>query len=38
MTRLRRDLKGVPLRTLPFLFDSTLDPAALERLSLELAP
>jgi anion-transporting ArsA/GET3 family ATPase len=36
--RLRRDLKGVALRTLPFLFDSTLDPAALERLSLELAP
>jgi anion-transporting ArsA/GET3 family ATPase len=38
IARLRRDLKGVALRTLPFLFESTLDPAALERLSRELAP
>jgi hypothetical protein len=36
IARLRRDLPGVALVTLPFLFRSTLDPSALERLSREL--
>jgi anion-transporting ArsA/GET3 family ATPase len=38
ITRLRRDLEGVALLTLPFLFESPLDQAALERLSRELEP
>jgi anion-transporting ArsA/GET3 family ATPase len=37
IARLRRELKGVPLHTLPFVFRSPLDKAALERLSRELA-
>jgi hypothetical protein len=36
ISRLRRELPGVALVTLPFLFRSTLDPSALERLSGEL--
>jgi anion-transporting ArsA/GET3 family ATPase len=36
IARLRRDLPGVALVTLPFLFQSTLDPSALDRLSGEL--
>jgi anion-transporting ArsA/GET3 family ATPase len=34
---LRRGLRGVPLVTLPYVFESALDAAALERLSRELA-
>jgi anion-transporting ArsA/GET3 family ATPase len=36
IARLRRGLPGVALVTLPFVFRSALDPAALERLSREL--
>jgi anion-transporting ArsA/GET3 family ATPase len=36
IARLRRGLQGVALVTLPFVFDSALDPAALEQLSREL--
>jgi anion-transporting ArsA/GET3 family ATPase len=36
ITRLRRSLEGVALVTLPFVFQSALDRAVLERLSLEL--
>jgi anion-transporting ArsA/GET3 family ATPase len=38
IARLRRGLKGVPLVKLPFMFQSALDPAALELLSRELEP
>jgi anion-transporting ArsA/GET3 family ATPase len=38
IARLRRDLQGVALLTLPFVFQSALDHAALERLSRELEP
>jgi len=36
IARLRRELQGVALVTLPFVFQSILDPAALELLSWEL--
>jgi anion-transporting ArsA/GET3 family ATPase len=36
VARLRRDMRDVELVTLPFVFDTALDWAALERLSLEL--
>ena len=35
IARLRRGLRGVPLVTLPLVFDSALGPAALEQLSRE---
>jgi anion-transporting ArsA/GET3 family ATPase len=38
IARLRRELKGVALQTLPFLFQSPMDKPALEWLSRELAP
>ncbi len=38
ITRLRHGLPGVPLVTLPFVFRSELDSAALDALSRELAP
>jgi anion-transporting ArsA/GET3 family ATPase len=38
IARLRRGLQGVPLVKLPFMFQSALDPAALELLSRELEP
>jgi len=38
IARLRRDARDVGLVTLPFVFDSALDAAALEALSLELDP
>ena len=37
ISSLRRGLGGVPLVTLPFVFESALDAAALERLSRKLA-
>jgi len=38
IARLRQGLQGVALVTLPFVFQSALDPAALELLSRELEP
>jgi anion-transporting ArsA/GET3 family ATPase len=38
IARLRRGLQGAPLVKLPFMFQSALDPAALELLSRELEP